>query len=1392
MGSDAFEDVFWDQTRKRRSSPVFLDTTPLKRTKSSSNNEWRGAQGYLRLEDSSNAERSSSNLGTRKSHAVRTSVQSHPTSRRSEASDPLVYNSYLVSSTERELEAPEPSRYNAPTSMSTRKISSSPGGYTYSASTATPKVQEPAKIRSSPSGFDFSAVPTGPKNRPPAKTLQRLPKIHASSLDGPYIFINACYLPPLKTTVLHLKGKIQRCQPTNVLVDDHGYYIIFENTSAGRDRAKWCHEVFNNQLLFQQYPLVMERRSAYVEPVINSNPGHLRSPDIWPQGPRETDADSEARPERLRQKSLFVQMPRKQMRRDMREDSWPERGSNFERTSHSRAVSEAEPASTHTDSSARSHLPHCSPESKEDHTSFISSGRVNVTSEDGLPLLAPGVDHECHNLVTSVSRGENTTRAAPQNGEWHHAPENNTDALNKNCQWNARNNETHSDSQSSRLRSTFLPERNFPSDDGASMLSGATSSRASSALSDMLNPTCRKCKSTHSPSYNPLIKCSSCRRQFHGRCHKPPIPPEPNLRKCWQCNRCIKEHRPLPAPSSGTTQALHGIDDVNPRSGTISSTRVDSQGSLDRTNPLSGDGMITELCQSVPENQGFRDRTAATQPEYLSNDAASEFSGHMPSHTLGASDVLQGHSPVSVTAPLEHVMNDSDENMEPHFQDRTTENVSTIPDANDEREAPEQDITVNIETDPAAISTQVGPTKATPQETQAQTSPHADVASPSRTSTGTNAVEVKRSTDFIYDKNTKPPYRLEDLAGMALCEAPEFRLTAAQVFAWVSHHFPFYVEAGRWKITLGVYLSQKSLFQKQPRPAGDIGKGNYWCLNENVREHYSQLLAETRRQVHLEASNRCNNGANFGGPQDELGKVVDDDPTEFDISDNGYPHYKIVCKSPSGKEWRELSPLESVRVNDIECRVGVLVEYPCIPWHHKQDTGKPQLVSIGQVLDMRMSQDGRPLLHVLWYYRRAELQTIQCGNFKQWPPYCKWIKSTHVDIIFAKEVTGLMDPSTLLGRTHDFVLDFSVGVARGSMIRAKNHAAVRWLEDVFASLPGVEHESQAQDGRVSPGSSKIPVGRSDHMATLSHNSAAARSSDGLMAQEHNYQDNPRPSSGGSNRMVELAHIPAHNLPNVATSVETSDSNQTTDCREADNIPKVTTETAQTNSKARGTPEKILRAHGDAAASDDLDARHSAPTTAIADTNIKAILKDKLNNRKFLDATEYDPSPGNDLLSRLLQVKPKASGRYFKKLKPGRDCSYKLWPLENRDGQDTKESGSRANFASGPSAEAPRASGADQSYDHVDVEMVDQETEGVVCHKSFEELFGDGTDMEMILHEGQLAFREKATVRMSTSLSAYQDYANLVPGYRYPRAETEDIPCLPEAGKELNEMYFRAL
>lgn len=139
-------------------------------------------------------------------------------------------------------------------------------------------------------------------------------------------------------------------------------------------------------------------------------------------------------------------------------------------------------------------------------------------------------------------------------------------------------------------------------DDTASSISGITGSDISA--SKRLN--CHVCQKTSTFEIDQPIRCSSCPRRYHRRCHpRPAIPFDLGEDHHWQCRRCVRKQVPLKSRLSNTSApnvdyspaASVGQPDDDPL---LKSLRVDiSPPDLVRDPVLSANGFISPSVDDI-------------------------------------------------------------------------------------------------------------------------------------------------------------------------------------------------------------------------------------------------------------------------------------------------------------------------------------------------------------------------------------------------------------------------------------------------------------------------------------------------------------------------------------------------------------------------------------------------------------------------------------------------------------------------------------------------------------------------------------------------------------------------------------------------------------------------
>ncbi|KAI0873604.1 hypothetical protein GGS24DRAFT_462767 [Hypoxylon argillaceum] len=129
-------------------------------------------------------------------------------------------------------------------------------------------------VKPQPDGFS-RPPPTAPKalaterqrppfadttNWPPVKPkpyLASTPSIAITLKAEPYIFVPDSSVPVMVTTISHMKKRLKSFLIDDILTDRMGYYIIFPNTSRGREEACRCFQAANGSPFFT-YSMAMK------------------------------------------------------------------------------------------------------------------------------------------------------------------------------------------------------------------------------------------------------------------------------------------------------------------------------------------------------------------------------------------------------------------------------------------------------------------------------------------------------------------------------------------------------------------------------------------------------------------------------------------------------------------------------------------------------------------------------------------------------------------------------------------------------------------------------------------------------------------------------------------------------------------------------------------------------------------------------------------------------------------------------------------------------------------------------------------------------------------------------------------------------------------------------
>ncbi|KAI0459769.1 hypothetical protein F5B21DRAFT_454136 [Xylaria acuta] len=133
----------------------------------------------------------------------------------------------------------------------------------------------PAAERQRPSLSDATNWPLSTKPKPFLASTSSV----AGTLRGePYIFVPDSSVPVMLTTVPHMKKRLKAYYIDDVITDRLGYYIIFPNSSRGREDACRCFQTANGSAFFT-YSMAMRLHNA-TPPSSSQSTSHPRPADL--------------------------------------------------------------------------------------------------------------------------------------------------------------------------------------------------------------------------------------------------------------------------------------------------------------------------------------------------------------------------------------------------------------------------------------------------------------------------------------------------------------------------------------------------------------------------------------------------------------------------------------------------------------------------------------------------------------------------------------------------------------------------------------------------------------------------------------------------------------------------------------------------------------------------------------------------------------------------------------------------------------------------------------------------------------------------------------------------------------------------------------------------------
>jgi histone-lysine N-methyltransferase SETD1 len=175
----------------------------------------------------------------------------------------------------------------------------------------------PAAERQRPPLADATNWPPSARPKP---YLATAPSIASTLKSEPYIFVPDSSVPVMVTTVPHMKKRLKSYQIEEVLTDRAGYYIIFPNSSRGRDEACRCFQTANGSALFT-YSMTMTLHNATI-PHSSHSISHPRPGDMdrRPIGDGRYREEHQYRPRE----------ERRQLEESIREEEKKQRAQNFD------------------------------------------------------------------------------------------------------------------------------------------------------------------------------------------------------------------------------------------------------------------------------------------------------------------------------------------------------------------------------------------------------------------------------------------------------------------------------------------------------------------------------------------------------------------------------------------------------------------------------------------------------------------------------------------------------------------------------------------------------------------------------------------------------------------------------------------------------------------------------------------------------------------------------------------------------------------------------------------------------------------------------------------------------------------------------------------------------
>lgn len=147
--------------------------------------------------------------------------------------------------------------------------------------------------------------------KPRALTLVEEEPVVRTLGTSPYIFVSHASVPVIGLTIAHMKKRLRTFQLLDIRADRSGYFIIFENSTRGRQEAERCYLAVNHTAFFT-YTMEMSLQlqdTSYVKmetsrepPSRNLHSSYMRKRSMSPMRRAE---DRQSREDRIRDQKEF-------------------------------------------------------------------------------------------------------------------------------------------------------------------------------------------------------------------------------------------------------------------------------------------------------------------------------------------------------------------------------------------------------------------------------------------------------------------------------------------------------------------------------------------------------------------------------------------------------------------------------------------------------------------------------------------------------------------------------------------------------------------------------------------------------------------------------------------------------------------------------------------------------------------------------------------------------------------------------------------------------------------------------------------------------------------------------------------------------------------------------